>query len=214
MVDSAILDKWFALLDSIPESRDAESLYSEATPAGDQRRRNLRLYLELMASKRPKMMLLGEAPGYRGTSVTGVPFMSVKELCAEPGMLTGALAGDGFSTPASHIQWEATSGAMWNTLCKLGNPVPLLWATFPNHPFVEGDKHTNRKPRPDEIAHGLTVALALARVFGIERIVAVGRVAQAALAQSGLEVPAVRHPARGGAKVFEEQLIELLDAVA
>ncbi len=43
------------------------------------RRNNLALYLARMMelqTKRPSLMLIGEAPGYRGCLLTGVPFTS------------------------------------------------------------------------------------------------------------------------------------------
>ncbi len=42
------------------------------------------------------------------------------------------------------------------------------------------------------------------------RVVAVGRVAERALRKLGIEAPAVRHPAQGGAKKFREQVVALL----
>lgn len=38
------------------------------------RRRNLELYLSAMRARAPHTLLLGEAPGYRGMRITGVPF--------------------------------------------------------------------------------------------------------------------------------------------
>ena len=40
------------------------------------RRNNLYIYLQQMRRVNPKIMLLGEAPGYRGCRLTGVPFTS------------------------------------------------------------------------------------------------------------------------------------------
>ena len=66
---------------------DAEFLYDAGTPDGALRLANLRRYLELRAGA--TTLLVGEAPGWRGATVTGVPFMSVRELTARPGLLTG-----------------------------------------------------------------------------------------------------------------------------
>jgi hypothetical protein len=215
MLDDVALDDWFQLLDAIEVPSDAEYLYDATTEHGMLRRCNLRRYLHLMARKEPTLMLIGEAPGHRGTAVTGVPFMSVRQTCAVPGLLTGDAAGDGFHIPrVEGSVWEATSGAMWQTLSKLLDPVPLLWAAYPNHPFEAGDSRSNRKPRPNEVRDGIGIALALARLFDIERVVAVGRVAQEALSAQGVDVASVRHPARGGARQFEDQLTGLLELAA
>ena len=45
--------------------------------------------------------------------------------------------------------------------------------------------------------------------FWIETIAAVGRKAQGAMASVGVEAPALRHPAQGGALIFAAQLREL-----
>ena len=38
------------------------------------RRMNLELYLRKIADSEPKVLLLGEAPGYQGMRTTGIPF--------------------------------------------------------------------------------------------------------------------------------------------
>ena len=52
------------------------------------RRRNLLLYLRQMELLNPRILLVGEAPGYQGCRLTGVPFTSeyillkgIKEPC-------------------------------------------------------------------------------------------------------------------------------------
>ena len=44
------------------------------------------------------------------------------------------------------------------------------------------------------------------------RVLAVGRTAQAALATLGVDAPALRHPAHGGASLFRSQLADQLRA--
>ncbi|MHA7984948.1 uracil-DNA glycosylase [Rathayibacter sp. CAU 1779] len=189
---------------------DAEFLYDPATPRGALRRRNLLHYLGLMAEIRPIVLLLAEAPGYRGMTVSGVPFTSVRQLTARPGLITGRPEGDGFEVPEHpDAAWESSSGIVWRALASWRGPLPLLWGVYPNHPFVAGDRLTNRAPRPAEVRAGAPVALALARAFGIEVIAAVGRKAQGAMASAGVEAPALRHPAQGGATVFTQQVHEL-----
>ena len=40
------------------------------------RRKNLLIYLNKMYQLKPRIILIGEAPGYRGSRLTGVPFTS------------------------------------------------------------------------------------------------------------------------------------------
>ncbi|MCU1529941.1 MAG: hypothetical protein JWP75_3704 [Frondihabitans sp.] len=203
---------FFRLLDDLRSNTpdDAEFLFDLSTPHGRLRRRNLERYLDLLGRQGADMLLVAEAPGHRGTTVTGVPFMSVRQLEARPGLITGAAGGDGFAVPPDPAAlWEASSRDVWAALAAWRGPLPLSWPIYPNHPFERGRPDTNRTPRPGEIRAGTPIALELARAFGIDRIVAVGRKAQGALAAEGIRVEAVRHPAQGGARLFASQLAAL-----
>lgn len=201
------LSRFLELLDGVPAADDAETLYAPDRAGGDLRRRNLDHYLTLVGSESPSMLLVGEAPGWRGATNTGVSFMSVRELDTRPGLITHGPDGDGFEIPpAPTAPWEASSRVVWAALAGWPGPLPLFWPIFPHHPFIPGQPLTNRTPRPAEVRDGTPVALELARAFGIDRIVAVGRKAQGALAANGVEADAVRHPAQGGATLFTQQL--------
>jgi hypothetical protein len=202
------LARFFALLAAVPAAPDAEALWDPRTPAGALRLANLNRYLELVADA--DTALVAEAPGHRGATVTGVPFLSLRELTARPGPITGDPAGDGFAVPAGPAPaWEASSAVVWAALARWGRPLPVSWPIVPHHPFMAGDPATNRTPRPSEVREGTPVALELLAAFGIRRVVAVGRKAQAALAAAGVEALPVRHPAQGGAARFTDGLLRL-----
>jgi uracil-DNA glycosylase family 4 len=132
-------------------------------------------YLEARAGAR--ILLVGEAPGYRGARVSGIPFTSERQL-------TG-------SGPA-----EATATVVHRVLRELGIEADvLLWNAVPTHP---GTVSSNRPPTRAEVDAGLPFVEELARD---RRVIAVGRVAHAAL---GGEY--VRHPSRGGADLFRSRL--------
>ncbi|MFF1632732.1 uracil-DNA glycosylase [Leifsonia sp. NPDC058248] len=194
-------DRFFELLAEVPAPADAEYLYG-SDDLGRMRGRNLRRYFHAIAESGPRVLLLAEAPGWRGMTVTGIPFVSVREVRA--GLFEGLEL-----PPEPAAPWEASSAAVWSALAAWRGPLPLAWPIYPHHPFVAGDPCTNRTPRPGEVRAGTPVALELARAFGIETVVAVGRKAQGALAAEGVEAPAVRHPAQGGARLFAEQLAAL-----
>src|SRR5207253_11210950 len=118
-------------------------------------------YLE--AHRAAQVVLVGEAAGYRGARVSGIPFTSERQL-------TGA-------GPA-----EATATIVHRVLAALGvEDEVLLWNVVPTHP---GDEISNRRPTRAEVEasspflHELTQGR-----FSI----AVGR-----LAASVLDVPYVR----------------------
>lgn len=202
--------RFWQLLRAMPAADDAEFLYGPE-PDGQLRERNLRRYHELIAASMacggPRVMMVGEAPGYRGHTVTGVPFMSMRQLRARPGLITGAPQGDGFALPEHPAaDWEQSSAIVWRALAAWRGPLPLVWAIYPNHPHEPGRPATNRPPRASEVAAGAPIVLELAEAFGITAFLAVGRKAQGALAQAGIEATQVRHPAQGGARTFTEQL--------
>ena len=142
-------------------------------------RDRLTAYLE--ARTGASFLLVGEAPGYRGTRVSGIPLTSERQL-----------AGSG---PA-----EATATVVHSALASLeiADDV-LLWNVVPTHP---GSESSNRPPSRAEIGAGLPFARELARG---RRIVPVGRIAHAALGGTYL-----RHPAHGGASAFRRGLEALL----
>lgn len=202
--------RFWELMRAVPVPDDAEFLFGPG-PDGRLRERNLRRYHELMADVMagggPRVMMVGEAPGYRGQTVSGVPFTSMRELMARPGLVSGAPQGDGFALPEHPAaDWEQSSGIVWRALAAWRGPLPLMGAIYPNHPHEPGRPATNRAPRAGEVAAGVPIALALAEAFGVTAFLAVGRKAQGALARAGITATPVRHPAQGGARAFTEQL--------
>lgn len=183
--------------------------YSGAGKLSATCRHNLALYLQRMAERRPRLLLLGEAPGYRGCRVTGVPFTSESLLLAEecPFGLFGAAAG--FRGGGGRWRQEATATAVWHTLAGL-NVLPLLWNAFPYHPHLPEQPDTNRPPTTAELALGREVVILLLDLFAIEQVIAVGNKAAAALGQWGIAAPKVRHPSHGGQVVFRRELGALL----
>ena len=143
-----------------------------------------RLEEYLAQARDSRLLLVGEAAGYRGARVSGLPFTSERQL-----------TGTG---PA-----EATATIVHRVLNELGiEDDVLLWNVVPTHPHRRGEPASNRRPntaeiaaaRPflDELAHGRTV-------------VPVGRVAEAAL-----DIEGIRHPSHGGAVAFRAGLARLV----
>ena len=146
------------------------------------RRERLAAYLASRTDAR--LILVGEAPGYSGARVSGIPFTSERQL-----------TGRG---PA-----EATATIVHRLLEELGlEERVLLWNVVPTHP---GTASTNRPPTRAEVAAGLPF---VSKIANGRVLVPVGRLAQAALGGTYL-----RHPSHGGAKDFRAGLIELRDRV-
>jgi uracil-DNA glycosylase len=129
------------------------------------------------------ILLVGEAAGYRGARVSGLPFTSERQV-----------TGKG---PA-----EATATIVHRVLADLGlEEQMLLWNVVPTHPHRRGDPRSNRPPTRAEVADASGFVNELARN---RRVVSVGRVAERTLG-----APYVRHPSHGGAEAFREGLARL-----
>jgi uracil-DNA glycosylase len=144
--------------------------------AGSRLRRD-RLAAYLSDRRGAGLLLVAEAPGYRGTRISGIPLTSERQL-----------TGTG---PA-----EATATIVQVVLAELGiESDVLLWNVVPTHP---GTESSNRPPTRVEIEAG---APFLAELSEGRRVIAIGRVAQARIGG-----PYVRHPSRGGAAAFRAGL--------
>ena len=138
-------------------------------------RQRLGDYLEARANS--NVVLVGEAAGYRGARISGIPFTSERQL-----------TGTG---PA-----EATATVVHRVLAELGvEDEVLLWNVVPTHP---GTSTSNRRPTRSEIE---AAAPFLHELIRGRTAIAVGR-----LAAVVLDAPYVRHPSHGGAAAFEAGL--------
>jgi uracil-DNA glycosylase len=145
--------------------------------------RRERLLAYLRTRRDAPMLLVGEAAGYRGARVSGIPFTSERQL-----------TGTG---PA-----EATATIVRRVLAELGlEDETICWNVVPTHPHLPGRPDTNRRPTRAEIEVAQPFLRELARG---RRAIAVGRVAEQVLG-----TPVVRHPAHGGAAAFREGLAHL-----
>ena len=189
------------------------------------RRDNLRNYLIRMAHISPKLMLVGEAPGYKGCRLTGVPFTS-EYILLDEGLIEWMRShATRDSTTKTSDNWpgfqktdetaspekESTATMIWETLFKL-DYCPLLWNAFPFHPFKPGKPNKNRRPFKDELAIGQFYLQELQRLFDIETIVAVGRTAERSLNRLGLDCKYVRHPSFGGKADFNRGVRKVVSA--
>jgi uracil-DNA glycosylase len=151
----------------------------EASP-----RRRARLAAYLASRSSARILLVGEAAGYRGARVSGIPFTSERQLTGEP-------------------PGEASATLVHRVLAELGlEREVLLWNLVPTHPHLAGNPRSNRRPTRAEVEVGRPFLHRLARG---RRVVAVGRLAHAELGG-----PYVRHPSHGGAREFRAALVQLL----
>jgi len=184
----------------------SEKLYERRSREGHIRRHNLRLYLEQMKALKPEILMLGEAPGYRGCRLTGVPFTSERILKTHPFFRTENYQ---FINPENYLMSEQSATIIWNELNNL-KIKPLIWNIFPFHPFKGSEVMTNRTPDEEELNFGKQVLLKLLDIFPVSKIAAIGRNAESKLREMNFDHAYVRHPANGGKQKFVEGMKKIL----
>jgi hypothetical protein len=158
------------------------------------RQANLLAYLE----ERPTAAFLldGEAAGYRGCRFSGIAFTSERSLAPER-----------WSSRCEQGWIEPSATIVHGELNLLGlESRTLLWDAVPFHPSIDGQPLSNRTPFAAERTDGEEW---LARLIALTQpglVVAIGRKATKSLKAVYVGALSVRHPARGGATRFREQL--------
>ncbi|MES0120151.1 uracil-DNA glycosylase [Mesorhizobium sp. C277A] len=102
---------------------------------------------------------------------------------------------------------ERTATVVWQMLRSIEQPI-FLWNVFPFHPHGPNEPMTNRCHTRSERLACKPILEALIDTLRPKHLVAIGRDAQAALAELGLEATAVRHPSYGGQSEFIGRLEE------
>jgi len=158
-----------------------------------------------LSAPRPSLLCVGEAPGYRGCRVSGVPFTSEGQI------------GDAVIPRLTSMKtrfsvrprpWrEGSATKVWGALTAQGlEEATVLWNAVPWHPHPPGMPLQNRGPSSAEWLAGLRLLQMLLEALPeTTRVVAIGRVAEAALKRLNVDAYHVCHPAaRSGARLFRE----------
>src|SRR6266540_5712740 len=189
------------------------------------RRKHLRAYLYRRLGK-VKLVVIGEALGYRGGHFSGIPMTSERILLGKKenaGIKREHVFSsfkarrtskrercpDGFSEPTATI--------VWGTLLRLGlNPEEfVLWNAFPWHSFdPRRGMLSNRMPTKKERSAGLSVLKAFLKLFSCDHVVALGKVAATQLKELDCKAHCARHPASGGARLFRQQIARIVKSLA
>lgn len=166
---------------------------------------NLLQYLKKMQEINPSVLLVGEAPGYKGCKLTGVPFTSEYQIIKED-----------FFKEEFKVRYpdkpdkELSAGAIWEVLRDVEDK-PLIWNIYPFHPSKPDGR--NGKPRSRDIELGKEILAKLLLMFSIEKIYCIGRTSMFALQSDPrykhLYQGYVRHPAQGGRRECVNKLREI-----
>jgi hypothetical protein len=162
------------------------------------RRRNLTLVLNAAIEIGVDSIWVARDLGYRGGRRTGLALTDEMHLIAH-GSLYGAL-------PLSRATrgpavGERTATIIWQVLTDLNRPI-FLWNVFPLHPHNDGDSMSNRCHTRAERHACRPLLMWLLQTLNPRSVVAIGRDAQAALADLDIDAHKVRHPSYGGQTEF------------
>jgi uracil-DNA glycosylase len=173
---------------------------------------NLSQYLTFHLNNQANILLLGEAPGYKGCRASGIPFTSGEVLAYNP-----IYADCRSYYQYSEIQAfkENTSNIFYqffNAHEGFFNRV-LLWNAFPFHPHKENNNESNRSPTMEELDLGGIFLLLLLQIFSIQQLITIGEKAKILLQRlqkseylAPFEIITIRHPSYGGKQEFNSQL--------
>lgn len=161
------------------------------------RRRNLRLVLEAAICCGIDTMWVARDLGYRGGRRTGLALTDEIHLDSHASLYGRLPLERATRGPAVA---ERTAAIAWRVLASIGRPV-FLWNVFPLHPHGASSL-TNRAHTREERDAASHLMRWLLTELRPKRLVAIGRDAQAALAQLGMRAMQVRHPSYGGQGEF------------
>lgn len=167
------------------------------------RRANFRAYVSHFVV-RPKILLVGEAPGPRGCRFSGIPFTSEFQLVSRALAFTGRQSSRR-PTPCK----EASATILWSALDGF-EAQAFIWNCVPFHPHRPGFPLSIRAPTIAEIRQYAHLLRGLVDVLRPQTVVAIGNHAARALRELGIPSVQVRHPSHGGAPVFRSSVQRIL----
>ena len=182
------------------------------------RRQQLRAYVQERLG-RAKLVVIGEALGYRGGHFSGIPMTSERMLLRKQRHIVAGIKPRRTSKPSVCPNGfsEPTATIVWGALLKIG-VLPdefVLWNAFPWHSFdSRRGMLSNRMPKKSERAAGLTVLKAFLELFPCDQVIALGKIAVAQLEELNVSAHCARHPASGGARRFRQQIAKIVGKVA
>jgi hypothetical protein len=183
-------------LQAVPSTDRVANPYQSPDCAG-----NLAAYLEaLVAHPYSGHLLVGEAFGYRGGALTGIPFTSPRILRTPPHTFLKDLRA---RLVVSRDISEPTATMVWSYL-QTCPTVPACWNVFPFHPHQSRVQASNRVPNAGELEAGRPFLDTLLEILSPHTLIAIGKVAEKALQRWYPQARrlAVRHPSHGGKKAF------------
>jgi uracil-DNA glycosylase len=192
------IDDFISKLSLVNKTNGTTNLYFGDSRESQVRRNNLKVYLAKMKTINPRILILGEAPGYKGCRLSGIAFTSEKVLFENPFFSGEEMQ---YVNIQKDLESEISATIVWSEISKFAEK-PLIWNVFPFHPHSVADIKTNRTPTNTELEEGKEFLIDLLQIFEIQKIIALGRKPESQLTEIGIPFSYIRHPANGGKNQF------------
>ncbi|MCG7952661.1 MAG: uracil-DNA glycosylase [Candidatus Thiodiazotropha endolucinida] len=158
-----------------------------------------------LSCQTPRILVIGEAPGYQGCRYSGIAFTSERLL------LEGAIPRievlEGRITHRPRPWSEPSATIVWKALYEFGVAEDtVMFNAVPWHPQGNKGPLSNRTPTQVEKQAGLEHLKLLLDIFHGIHVVALGNTASDSLSSIDCAHEKLRHPANGGATEFREGL--------
>lgn len=159
----------------------------------------------------PRLLLIGEAPGYKGCRYSGVAFTSERLLQDRAVPRMEGLDGERITD--RKLPWsEPSATIVWNALYDYEiAPYTVMFNAVPWHPEGARGMHSNRTPTSSERRDGRTFLEMFLAIFPAVPVAALGNTASTTLTEMQVPHTKLRHPANGGAPLFREGLKAMID---
>lgn len=209
--DSHVLSAGFVDKLAAMQFENVFNPYADICPQYDKsdaaliRRHNLEFVLNAAISNGIDSIWIARDLGYRGGRRTGLALTDEVHLSWQAKLfstppLVQATQGLGVS--------ERTANIVWRALRSIEQPI-FLWNVFPFHPHEPGNPMSNRCHKKFERIACQELTLWLIETLHPQKVIAIGRDAQAAMVELDIESTQIRHPSYGGQTDFFAGLAEL-----
>lgn len=186
----------------------------DLTNAVDIRRQNLYNYFKSF-SKKPAVVLIGEAPGPWGCRFSGIPFTGERQL------LNHELPFSGYQSsrnkPKLNVRkstpYVSNSARIFWSVMKKYHPKFFVWNCVPIHPYKHNNMLSVRTPTSKEVKNYSNLLSEILSILKPKHIVAVGKKAEFLLSQLGIPCTYVRHPSQGGATKFKKGISSIFSKI-
>lgn len=203
-------DSIHQFMDKLSEIKSDERIFNQYRES-EIAKTNLTNYFNLMELNQPKILLIGEAPGYKGCRISGIPFTSGQIIANSPIFMKYRQS---FHFTSIEDEKENSANAFYELFeqhPELFNSL-IMWNSYPFHPHKENLHETNRAPTTKELKIGAEFIKLIIDIFNINEIVPVGKKAEKVCKYLKDVVihPAIRHPSFGGKPEFLRGMQELM----